>query len=221
MMLKQYKKWQRNKRVKKIKEGDGHWIKPFRFWQLFTRTIFHIHLNDQEGVRRKYSVSVEFFDEKEQAKLYIDDRHTATSDVPASFPVPDGYIELDMTMYGLKRMHYVSGEAEQMLEPDRRSAEGLRKRFHWRFPMISKWVGWIAVFTLLVSLVLGIPQIIEVITYMDFIREHVGTFTSPIQLPQSLNITLLILSAIAALERALTLKNHWLIDMETNSFEDF
>ena len=42
-----------------------------------------------------------------------------------------------------------------------------------------------------------------------------GTFTSPIQLPAWLNTALLVAGIIAAFERALTLRNHWLIDADT------
>lgn len=219
-MKKIYKDWKRNRQVKKIKEGDGHRIRPFRFWEIFSRTMFHINLMDEEGESRRYSVTVNFFGYEEAVKLFKDGRHQATSEAPASFPVPGGYIEVGVSTAGLTRMHYVSGEKEEVLSPNKGTAEYLRNRFGKRFPITSRVIGMIAVVILLISLVFGIPQLIEYVSHIEIIRDNIGTFTSPLQLPGPLNMTLLILAALAAMERALTLKNHWLIDMETTIYDD-
>lgn len=50
---------------------------------------------------------------------------------------------------------------------------------------------------------------------LDWVAERFGTFTSPFALPAWANTGLLILGILAALERALTLRSHWLIDAET------
>lgn len=220
-MLKYFKKRSRNKKIKKIEEGDRSLLKPMRFWQLFSRTVFHKSFTDQTGMRKEYSVDVEFYTGEQEVKLYIDKRQMATSSAPAVFPVLDGYIEVDVGTYGLKRMHFVHGDHEEVLRPDCQSAEGIRSKFHNHFPKVSQRIGRLAIIILLVSLALEVPQLIELLTQFDVVKERVGTFTSPIQLPKSLNTALLISSAFAALERALTLKNHWLIDLETTTFEDF
>ena len=68
---------------------------------------------------------------------------------------------------------------------------------------------------LLVGVVMMVPQAAELITQIEVVAENVGTFTSPISLPAWLNVSLVVAGILAATERALTLRNHWLIDAET------
>lgn len=220
-MLKYYRRYRYSREVAKIKSGDGHMLKPFRFWQMITRTLYHIKIENAEGHADKYSVDVEYYEVGDEVKLYLNDKHIGTSSTPATFPVAGGYIEVQTTLYGLKRMHYVSDHGEdRLMEPDPRTAEGLREKLELNYPLASRLISSAAVFILLISLVLGLPQIIEYVTHIDFISERFGTFNSPIHLPNWLNITLSILAVTAALERALTLKNHWLIDMDTTTYGD-
>lgn len=220
-MLKYYRRYRHSRKVAKIKQGDGHTMKPFQFWQMITRSIYHIKLENTSGHEEKYSVDVEYYEAGDEVKLYLNDKHISSSSTPATFPVPGGYIDIQTTLYGLKRMHYVSDDhVDVVLEPDPRTAEGIRKKLTLHYPLASRLIGWAAIFILLISLVLGIPQIIEYVTYIDFIQERFGTFNSPINLPDWLNVTLAILAIIAALERALTLKNHWLIDMDATTYGD-
>src|SRR5699024_5206161 len=84
-----------------------------------------------------------------------------------------------------------------------------------RHPGASRVIGLIAVVILLVGLVLMVPQAAELLTSIDAVAERVGSFTSPIQLPSWLNTSLLVAGALAATERALTLRNHRLIDADS------
>jgi len=68
---------------------------------------------------------------------------------------------------------------------------------------------------LLVGLVLLVPQLLELVTRIDAVAERVGVFTSPVSLPPWLNTTLTVAGVLASLERALTLRNHWLLDVDT------
>jgi hypothetical protein len=114
-------------------------------------------------------------------------------------------------------MHHVSegGDTARTLRPHPRSLEGLRARFGRRYPGASRVLGMLAIIVLLLGLVLMVPQAAELITSIPPVAERVGAFTSPIQLPDWLNISLLVAGALAATERALTLRNHWLIDADT------
>src|SRR5699024_3930041 len=100
--------------------------------------------------------------------------------------------------------------------PDPLSTEGLRLRFDSRFPGVSAVIGRIAIVILLISLVFGLPQLAAAISQISFIADLVGTFESPLILPNWLNSALLVSGALAAVERALMLRSHWLIDMETS-----
>lgn len=221
MMFRQFRRWQRQKAVKKVQCGDGHSLEPYRLKHLFSRSLFYAKLHEDDGETHTYAVSVYYFSEESTAELYRDGKHWATSELPAVFSVPGGVIEVAASMYGLKRMHYVADdETEHALYPDRRSTEGLRMRFDLRFPGISSAIGKMAIVVLLVSLVLGLPQLAAAISQFPFVADRFGSFDSPLLLPEWLNITLLVSGTLAAVERALMLRNHWLIDMETSWWDE-
>ncbi|MBB5640538.1 hypothetical protein [Cryobacterium roopkundense] len=52
------------------------------------------------------------------------------------------------------------------------------------------------------------------------ISERIGSFTSPMLLPAGANSTLIVATALASLERALTLRQHWLIDPDSTWSDD-
>lgn len=216
-MLRRYRHWKRKRAINKVKPGDGHPLKPFRWWQIFTRSLFYKKFTENNGTSKVYAVDVHYFSEDETAELYVNGKHSATSKLPAFFPVPGGVIEVETTTYGLKRMHYVTDDgAEEILSPHPKSLEGLRLRFDQRFPLTSNIIKYLAIAILLTSIVFGVPQLIAMISQIEFINERFGTFESPIVLPNWLNVTLAVASTLAALERAITLRNHLLIDMETS-----
>ncbi|WP_130860611.1 hypothetical protein [Gracilibacillus phocaeensis] len=221
-MLHLFKRWRRQKSIKKVKQGDGHALKPYRFYEVLYRSLFYITLPEADGSSHTYTIDINYFSEEPSADLYRDGKHHAFSALPAIFPVPGGVIEVATTTYGAKRMHYVADDesGEEVLTPDRRSAEGLRLRFDARFPKVSSLIGLMAVIVLLLSLVIGLPQLISLISHIPYIAERWGIFEAPFFLPDWLNISLLVAATIAALERALMLRNHWLIDMETNWWDE-
>lgn len=193
----------------KIKAGDGSALRPMRAWQALYRTVFWI---DHAGHR--YDVDVPFFDD--EVRLCTDGIQTARSAPPATFPVPGGRIEVATTIYGLKRMHLVTEDgAETQLRPERGTAERWRADLARRHPVLSRWLARVAVVVLLAGLVVVLPAVAERLTQIDVVAEHIGTFTSPIRLPGSLATALTVAGVAAAIERALTLRNHWLIDLDT------
>lgn len=211
-----FKKWRRKRARAKVKDGDGSALKPFRFWQPLSRSVFFLELAEPDGRPVEYAVNVPFLAEDYRADLYRDRIQIATSKLPAAFPVPGGALEVNASTFGLSRMHYVTDDGtERVLTPHRRSAEGLRARFGRRFPGLSRLIGGAAVVTLLVGLVVLVPQVAAWVSQIDWVAENVGTFTSPIELSGTANTALFVGGIIASLERALTLRNHWLIDAET------
>lgn len=183
---------------------------------MLSRTVFHIELPDDDGAVRAYSVNVPFLDYEDKISLYLDERRIATATSPAVFAVPGGVIEVKTTTWGLSRMHYVPDDGEErQLRPDRASAEGMRARFTRRHPVASRVVGVTAVVVLLVGLVFALPQAVEWITHQEWLAPYVDPFTSPLTLPAWASTTLFVAGIVAALERALTLRNHWLVDADT------
>lgn len=220
-----FDRWRRKRAFRKVKDGDGSRLKPYRFWEPLTRSLFFLELADDTAAAAgadcanrttEYAVDFHYFSDTWRAQLYRDRRQVATSELPAMFPVPGGVIEVNASTFGLSRMHHVpDGGKPRVLAPHARSAEGLRARFGRRFPLTSRLIGGAAVVILLVGLVVLVPQLVEWITRIDAVAEVVGSFTSPIRLPDWANTSLFVAGILASFERALTLRNHWLIDAET------
>lgn len=209
------------RRVRKVKPGDGSLLQPYRWWQLLQRSLFTIELENASGKSHTYAVDLNYFDWDDRAHLYTDGVQTAVSKLPAAFPVPGGHIEVVTTLYGLRRMHLVPGNgSQQVLTPDPHSAEGLRATLERRRPLLGKTIGAVAIVVLLGSLVLGIPMLLELVTQWDVVADQVGTFTSPFDLPSWANTTVLVAAIIAAVDRALMLRYHWLIDLDTTWLGD-
>ena len=55
---------------------------------------------------------------------------------------------------------------------------------------VNSALGLLAIIVLLAGLVVMVPQIAELVTQIDVVAEHVGTFTSPISLPGWANTAL-------------------------------
>lgn len=219
----------RSRHLRRAKPGDGSALKDLRWWQLFSRTQFFLDPAEEAGRPARYTVDVRHLaTELEGGKiaegawhapvaLYRDGIQLQIANPPVAFAVPGGVIEVATSTYGLKRMHHVPDGTREghTLRPHPRSLEGLRERFGRRYPGASRVIGLLAIMILLVSLVLMVPQAAELVTSIEPVAERIGTFTSPIQLPAWANTSLLIAGALAATERALTLRNHWLIDADT------
>lgn len=202
--------------AKKAKPGDGHALRRFRWWQLFSRTLFHARFIEEDGRLHDWAVDVALWGDSNgevRAQLYRDGSNVATSKLPAAFSVPGGVIEVVASGYGLKRCHFVGDDGtEAQLTPDRSSAEGRRARLQHDHPATSRAIGAVSFIVLSVALVLGVPQIIDQITHIPWVAENVGVFTSPIHLPAWMNVSLVVATLVASTERALRLRHNWLLD---------
>jgi hypothetical protein len=213
----------RRHEAKRPRDGDGSALKGYLTGQQLTRSLFLTGRDDPDG-RHVYAVDVHYFADElsdlgkgaaPPAALYRDGEQVLRSDLPATFPVPGGEIQVATSLFGLTRMHLVTDDGERMLRPHRDSAEGLRARFGRRFPTASRVLGVAAVVVLLLALAAAVPQALEWVTRIDLVGDAVGTFVSPLQLPAWANTALAVSGVLAALERALSLRHHWLIDLDT------
>lgn len=211
----------RRRATSQVQPGDGHALKPFRLWQVFTRSLFFLTDSHSDARSRSYAVSVPYVEWEDRADLYLDGQHQASSQLPAVFPVPRGVIEVQTSMFGLKRMHFVpdSGPHRQ-LEPHPRSAEGLRARLDSRHPTLSRWIGALSFLIMITALLLGMPQLAELVTSFDVVTAHTGTFTSPVALSPEANTALGIAAVAASTERALRLRHHWLLDGDLTDWDE-
>ncbi|MDN8592871.1 hypothetical protein B2I21_18125 [Chryseobacterium mucoviscidosis] len=209
------------KKLKKVKAGDGHLLKKYRFWSIFTHSLFHIEItNHSSRNTTSYAIKSKYFAEEPRVDLYRENKHIAYSKLPAAFPVENGVIEITNNSTGINGIHYVSASEDTFsLSPDRRSIRGFRMWVHRRFPILSAFIGMIAIMILLISTALTIPQFLENISAIPWVSENIGAFESPIQLSIWTYFTIGIAAAIAGTERALMLKNHWLIDIESTHLD--
>lgn len=200
----------------KVKPGDGHPLPPYHWWQMFSRSLFHLRLADAGGAPERWSVDVRHGGDSEGevwAYLYRDGVSSSRSQLPATFSVPGGAIEVAASNFGLKRCHYVAWDgAESQLVPDPASAEGLRARLDRRHPAVSRAIGITSLCILTAALVLGAPQVIEQITVAPPIADRLGTFASPLHLPAWMNIALFVATLVASTERALRLRYSRILD---------
>ncbi|QCB94018.1 hypothetical protein [Cellulomonas shaoxiangyii] len=199
-----------------VQPGDGHALTPYRWWQLFTRSLFHLDLTGPAGARQTWSVDVRHGgddDGEVRARLYVDGLHHARATLPAAFPVPGGTIEVAASGYGLRRIQYVAadGSARQLV-PDPASGEGRRAHLDRTRPALSRALALTSVGVLLVALVLGVPQIVEQLTQIPPVAQTIGVWVSPLRLPDALNISLVVATIAASTERGLRLRYSRVLD---------
>ncbi|WP_230402283.1 hypothetical protein [Sanguibacter suaedae] len=190
----------------------------FRWWQIFSRSVFAIDLRGPDGRARNHCVDVRPWGDRDdgevRARLYVDGALELVSRVPARFPVPGGEIEVAVGSFGMKRCHHVGDDRTSTpLTPHPRSAEGRRAHLDRAHPTLSRTVGAVSLALVLVGLCLALPPIIEPISQIPPIAESVGTFESPVDLPLWLEITLGILAVLGSVERALRLRSTWIDDL--------
>jgi len=206
----------RRRADRRVKPGDGRPLKPFRWWQLLSRSLFYLPMMGEGGSGVVYAIDVRHGGDSTtgevKAQLYLDGRQHAESKVPAFFPVPGGTIQVAASVFGLKRCHYVTADGrEVLLTPDSRSAEGRRAQFDLAHPSASRSVGVVSFAVLIVGLVVLILQLVESLSQVPPIAENFGVFSSPLTLPVWANIGVGLITGAASTERALRLRyNRWL-----------
>ncbi|MFI6293961.1 hypothetical protein ACIBEJ_20405 [Nonomuraea sp. NPDC050790] len=213
--------WRRNRAIRRVKQGDGHPLQRFRWWQVpLGRALFHLRPSSDGRRPGTYAVDVRRWggqSGESTAHLYLDGRHHAQSRIPAVFAVEGGVIEVAASSFGIRRCHYVSATGEEhQLVPDPKSGEGRRARLERDHPAVSRMIAAVSVVMLVIGVGLNLPQIIGPISRVPPIAENLGTFTSPIHLPLWLNLALGLAAALASTERALRLRYHWLLDAGGN-----
>lgn len=202
----------RRRQLNKVKEGNGEKLKDYKKWHIFTRTVFYIKIKNDKDELVDYAINYPYFVEEPRAELYRAGKQVAYSKLPATFSIEDGVIEVSSGSYGIKRMHYVDKEGKEYpLHPDNNSVRGLRLRLEKKHPTLSKLVGCTSICLLLLTAILGLPQILEGITQIPWVSDNFGTFVSPINFNYIENILIAGIGALAGAERALLLRNKRLL----------
>lgn len=196
---------------------DENRLAPLRRRDVLHRLLYAITLTGPDGEPLEHVVHVDTAGDEWAAELFVGRLRRAKADLPATFDVPGGAIQVDLSLYGVSRMHFVGDDGEeQRLEPLAGTLEHRRHRLHRDRPRLSRVIEWTAIVVLVVGLVPAVPQALELLTtHVDGVRELIGSFTSPIQLPAWLNTTITLAGVTAAVERALMLRRHPVVDAET------
>ena len=202
--------------LEQVKPGDADALQPFRWWQAFSRSLFHLRVKGVDGRPETWSVDVRHGGDEDgevYVHLYRDGRRRASLRPPAAFPLPGGTIRVAVSTYGLRQADYLTHDGGvRQLSPDASSAEGLRARLERTRPGLSRLLGAASALVLLASLALGVPQLLQSVTEFPPLAESLGTFASPILLPAWANTSLLLAGLAASTERALRLRYNWLLD---------
>lgn len=208
----------KNWRNRRVRAGSGERLRRYRWWQMLGRSLRSIALSAPDGTQSTYTVDVRHMGDMDdgaiRARLYVDGSLRSYAKMPTRFDVPGGHIEVAVTGFGLKRCHYVRADGRKWpLSPDPASGEGRRARLHLRHPALSHVIGAIAIVLVAAGLVVEVPQIIQAISAIPPIADSVGTFTSPIQLPLSINLLIGLGAVAGSTERALRMRSSWIDEL--------
>lgn len=208
--------WNARRLVKRVEPGDGRDLQPFRWWQMTRRSVMSIAL-PVDGRPVMHTIEVKHGGDAAtgvvRAGLYLDGRLRAQSKVPTRFPVAHGHIEVRTSPVGLRRCHFVAHDGTQRrLDPDPQSAEGRRMRLAHEHPVTSRTTSAVSVLMLLIGIALNLLQAAEPISEIPALADTFGPFASPLHLPVWLNLALGFAAVAGAMERALHMRYHWLLD---------
>lgn len=187
------------------KPGDGSALRPVTGWQWLWRTQMGAEVG---GVT--WDIDCDFFDWDEKVHLYRDGVQDRIQHSRSSFEIPPQHrIEVAWSWYGLTRAHLVDAVGnERQLEPRPGTGERWRADLDRERPGLSRVLGAASWTILVIALLLQIPQVLQLLSastgWFDF--------TSPLSLPGWVNALLSIGGVLAALERALRMRHHWLLD---------
>lgn len=194
-----------------VRPGDGSELRPVSGLQWLWRGQFE---TEHEGHR--YAVDVDYFDPAERSVLYRDGRQLAVGDNPARFDLDQAgaaRIETDMGTYGMKRVHLVTPQGSTQLRPAPGTGEAWRADLARERPGLSRALAVLSALVLMLSLGIEIPQLLELMAGADWWAAITDWRpTAPVTLSPPANTALSVAGVAAGLERALSLRHHWLLD---------
>lgn len=199
-------------REREIEPGDDAPLEPYSRRQVVNRSVLGV-----THAGHAWAVDHDFFDWDERVSLYRDGARAASAKQPARFPVPGGRIEFATTFYGVKRAHLVLATGRELpLSPHPKSLEAWRQRLAERRPRLSALLAVAAVLVLVVGLVVAVSALADTLTHTEIARDRLGwSFDSPFQLSGTAASLLTAAGVLAIVERALSMRHHWLLDADT------
>ncbi|MGC5617255.1 hypothetical protein [Georgenia sp. Z1491] len=185
--------------------GDGSALRRVTGWQWLWRSQLGITVF---GVT--WDVDVDLFDLDEKVRLYRDGTQDRIQRGRSTFEIPPRHrVEVAWSMYGIRRAHLVDAVGNEIrLEPRPGTGERWRADLERQQPGLSRLLVAASWTLLVIALILQAPQLLQLVSVWTGWFD----FTSPVSLPGWLNTLLTIGGALAALERALGMRHHWLLD---------
>lgn len=80
-------------------------------------------------------------------------------------------------------------------------------------PVFSRVIGLVSIALVAVGLVVEVPQIIQSLSRIPLIADSIGTFSSPISLPLSLNLVIGLAAVMGSAERGLRMRSSWIDEL--------
>lgn len=164
----------------------------------------------------EYVVDVDFFDFSERIRLYRDGVLVDSSRSNAEFELGNAAaIEASLSTYGMKYVHLrlPDRSAPVPLQPVEGTAEGWRAGFHRNHPRISTAIASLSLIVVVAAVIIDVPVLI------NYIGHQLGRLGGPeFQIPAfpisgPMVAVVAIVGAIAAIERAISMKhNDWIDD---------
>ncbi|MGO1172855.1 MAG: hypothetical protein ACTMKU_00940 [Actinomycetaceae bacterium] len=187
------------------KAGDRSRIRPVTGWQWLWRAQPGITI---DGVT--WDVDLDLFDTEDKVNLYRDGALDRVQRGRSSFEVPPAHrIGVRWSMNGLSRAHLVdTARHEVPLEPRPGTGERWRADLKRERPDLSRLLAATSWTLVVAALILQVPQVLELVAAVT----EWFDLTSPVSLPGPVNAFLTIGGVLAAVERALRMRHHWLLD---------
>ncbi len=198
--------FRRQRQLARVRPGDGSRLPEFRLWHVFTRTRFGLDLEDH-----RLDVDIRYGADPNTghgvATLYRDGVQVARSRLPATFAVSGGVVEIAENEHGLKRVAHVAPDGTtRTLTPHPRTLEGRRAGFDRIFPTTSHALGIVAGLLVLACGAIELLHAAQAVTRRPEVAERVGTLVLPYTLSAGWLTVIGVVGALAAVERALTLR---------------
>lgn len=185
--------------------GDGSPLEPVTGWQILWRTVM-----GTEHAGSQWDIDVDLLDWSENVRLYRDGRQERVQRGTSTFDLEGGArIDVAWSALGLRRARLVLPDGTpRSLTPAAGTAERWRADLDRERPALSRTIGIVSWTILAIALLIQVPQLLATVSNLTGWYE----FASPVTVPGWLGAAFGIAGLLAALERALRLRHHWLLD---------
>ena len=180
--------------------------KKLTFWRSLVCTVVAI---EHDGAL--YEVEADFMPWDKELALYRDGFLVQRRYNPGTFKLEDGSrIKVSLSWFGIKHAYLQLDGEKHSMRPIPGSTEYKRLRWTAKNPKTARIMGAVSWLTLVAAAIVGIPQLVEMISHIDPIADAGYAVTSPLQLSPLVNTIIGVGAVAGAVERGTRMKNSWL-----------